>query len=76
MAGEEVGDIFRDGKTYDVQVWSMPAARDSVDDIRNVLVDTPKGPIHLGDVATVTVRPHRTSSSTRTACDAWTSAPM
>ena len=57
MAGEEVGDIFRDNKTYDVQVWSIPSARGSVDDIRNVLVDTPKGPIHLGDVATVTVRP-------------------
>ena len=25
MSGEEVGDIFRDGKTYDVQVWSTPA---------------------------------------------------
>jgi Cu/Ag efflux pump CusA len=57
MAGEEVGDIFRDNKTYDVQVWSIPSARASVEDIRNVLVDTPKGPIHLGDVATVTVRP-------------------
>ena len=57
MAGEEVGDIFRDNKTYDVQVWSIPSARASVDDIRNVLVDTPKGPIRLGDVATVTVRP-------------------
>ena len=44
MAGEEVGDIFRDNKTYDVQVWSIPSARASVDDIRNVLVDTPNGP--------------------------------
>ena len=46
-----------DDKTYDVQVWSIPSARASVDDIRNVLVDTPKGPMRLGDVATVTVRP-------------------
>ena len=58
MAGEEVGDIFRDGKTYDVQVWSVPEARDSVEDISNVLVDTPSGtPVRLGDVATVTIRP-------------------
>jgi CzcA family heavy metal efflux pump len=58
MSGEEVGDIFRDGKTYDVQVWSVPEARDSVEDISNVLVDTPSGtPVRLGDVATVTIRP-------------------
>ena len=33
IAGEEVGDIFRDGKAYDVQVWSTPEARNSLDDI-------------------------------------------
>ena len=27
MSGEEVGDIFHDGKAYDVQVWSVPTAR-------------------------------------------------
>jgi Cu/Ag efflux pump CusA len=27
MGGEEVGDIFRDGRTYDVQVWSTPPPR-------------------------------------------------
>ncbi|BAS09112.1 protein HelA [Arthrobacter sp. Hiyo4] len=26
VAGEEVGDIYRDGKAYDVQVWSPPEA--------------------------------------------------
>jgi Cu/Ag efflux pump CusA len=58
MAGEEVGDIFRDGKTYDVQVWSTPESRNSVDDVGNILVDTPSGhPVRLGDVATVSVRP-------------------
>ena len=58
MSGEEVGDIFRDGKTYDVQVWSVPEARDSVDDIANIPIDTPSGtPVRLGDVATVTIRP-------------------
>jgi Cu/Ag efflux pump CusA len=41
-----------------VQVWSVPEARDSVEDISNVLVDTPSGtPVRLGDVATVTIRP-------------------
>lgn len=58
IAGEEVGDIFRDGQTYDVQVWSVPSARDSVDDVGNVLIKTPRGPsVQLRDVATVTLRP-------------------
>ena len=58
MAGEEVGDIFRDGKTYDVQVWSVPESRQSVGDVRELLIDTPSGtPVRLGDVATVTLRP-------------------
>ncbi len=41
LAGEEVGDIFRDGKAYDVQVWSTPETRHSVSDIENLLIDTP-----------------------------------
>ena len=41
MAGEEVGDIFRDGKAYDVVVWSEPAMRQSLTDIRELLIDTP-----------------------------------
>ena len=28
VAGEEVGDVFRDGKAYDVQVWSHPGDPD------------------------------------------------
>jgi CzcA family heavy metal efflux pump len=58
MAGEEVGDVFRDGKTYDVQVWSTPATRHSVTDVANLLIDTPGGGhVRLGDVATVAVKP-------------------
>jgi CzcA family heavy metal efflux pump len=58
MAGEEVGDIFLDGKTYDVQVWSVPESRQSVGDVRNLPIDTPSGKkVKLGDVATVTLRP-------------------
>ncbi len=58
MAGEEVGDIFRDGKAYDVQVWSTPATRASVSNIEQLPIDTPNGGhILLADVATVQVRP-------------------
>ena len=58
MAGEEVGDIFRDGKAYDVQVWSKPEVRRSLSDIRNLLIDTPdNGHVRLAEVADVTIRP-------------------
>jgi CzcA family heavy metal efflux pump len=57
MAGEEVGDIFRDGKAYDVMVWSTPASRDSVTSIEGLTIDTPSGRrIQLSDVAEVRVR--------------------
>ncbi|MEJ7764318.1 MAG: efflux RND transporter permease subunit [Acidimicrobiales bacterium] len=58
MAGEEVGDIFREGKTYDVQVWSTPQTRTSVTSVRDLLIDTPEGGrVRLGDLARVEVAP-------------------
>ena len=58
MAGEEVGDIFRDGKAYDVVVWSEPATRQSLTDIRELLIDTPDGgQVRLDDVADVRLAP-------------------
>jgi len=58
IQGEEVGDIFIKGKTYDVDVWSKPEARDSLDDIRNLLIDTPLGgQARLADVASVNIVP-------------------
>jgi CzcA family heavy metal efflux pump len=58
VSGEEVGDIFRDGKAYDVNVWSTPETRSSLTDIRNLLLDTPAGGhVRLGDVADVRIEP-------------------
>jgi CzcA family heavy metal efflux pump len=58
LAGEEAGDIFRDGKAYDVQVWSTPETRDTFTDIENLLFDTPSGKyVRLKDVADVEVEP-------------------
>ncbi|MGI9607630.1 MAG: efflux RND transporter permease subunit, partial [Acidimicrobiales bacterium] len=52
VGGEEVGDIFRDGQAFDVQVWATPEARDAPDDIARMLIDTPNGDqVMLGDVA-------------------------
>src|SRR3954447_17934643 len=56
VAGEEVGDIFRGGRAYDVVVWSVPEARNSVHAIENMVIDTPTGQrVRLADVAAVTV---------------------
>jgi CzcA family heavy metal efflux pump len=56
VSGEESGDIFRDGKAYDVHVWSIPSARNDVQDISNLLVDTPTGEkVRIGDVADVRI---------------------
>ncbi|HLF27991.1 MAG TPA: efflux RND transporter permease subunit [Anaerolineae bacterium] len=58
MQGEEVGDIFQGGKTYDVNVWSTPETRNSVNDIRELLIDTPDGGhVRLADVADVRIVP-------------------
>jgi len=56
LQGEEVGDLFVGGKTYDVNVWSTPASRDSLNDIENLLIDTPDGgQVRLADVASVSI---------------------
>jgi CzcA family heavy metal efflux pump len=58
MSGHEVSDIHRDGWVYDVQVWSIPSARENLTSIRNMLIDTPGGGhVRLADVASVTVKP-------------------
>src|SRR6266511_2608111 len=58
VSGEEVADVFRGGKAYDVQVWSTPRTRRSLTSIEDLPIDTPGGrQVRLGDVATVRVKP-------------------
>jgi len=58
VSGEEVGDIFLDGKDYLVDVWSTPETRQSVTSIRELLIDTPaRGHVRLGDIADIRIRP-------------------
>jgi CzcA family heavy metal efflux pump len=59
ISGVEVGDIYEHhGRTYEVYVWSTPETRDSVSDIRELLIDTPAGGhVRLGDVADVRIGP-------------------
>jgi CzcA family heavy metal efflux pump len=62
VTGEEVGDIFYEGKTYDVQVWSPPEARNSLTDIQQLPINTPDGnAIQLVDVADVGISPRPNS---------------
>ena len=58
LQGEEVGDIFIGGKTYDVNVWSTPATRHSLSDIQDLMIDTPDGGrVRLADVADIRIVP-------------------
>jgi CzcA family heavy metal efflux pump len=58
VASEEVGDIFRAGKAYDVHVWSTPRTRNNLTAIRNLPIDTPRhGQVRLATLADVRIRP-------------------
>jgi Cu/Ag efflux pump CusA len=58
LASEEVSDIFVGGKAYDVHVWSIPSARDSLTDVQELPIDTPNGgQVQLSQVADVRVAP-------------------
>jgi len=58
VASEEVGDLFRAGRTYDVHVWSTPKTRRNVSAIRRLPIDTPRdGQVPLSTLAAVDVRP-------------------
>jgi Cu/Ag efflux pump CusA len=56
FAGLGVGFVFEEQKMYDVVVWGTPKTRNSLSDIRQLLLDTPRGGhVRLGDVADVRI---------------------
>jgi Cu/Ag efflux pump CusA len=58
MESEEVGDIFRGGRAYDVHVWSTPETRQSMNSLLNLPLDTPDGGrVAMRDVANVRIVP-------------------
>jgi CzcA family heavy metal efflux pump len=58
VASEEVGDIFRGGKAYDVHVWSTPDTRNSLTSMRELPIETPGGDqVRLDEVADVRIAP-------------------
>jgi CzcA family heavy metal efflux pump len=58
VALEEAGDVHIANRTYDVNVWSIPAARHSLSDVRSLPIDTPDGgQVRLEDVADIRIAP-------------------
>ncbi len=54
VSGLQVGSLFEDQKVFDVVVWSTPETRNSIDSVRNLLIDTPDGNrVRLAEVADV-----------------------
>ena len=58
FSGLNVGFLFEEQRVFDVVVWGVPDKRNSVSDIRNLLLDTPRGGhVRLGEVADVSIAP-------------------
>jgi CzcA family heavy metal efflux pump len=58
VAGEEAGDLFHNGKAYDVQLWTTPDTRKTLTDIKQLPIDTPSGErVPLAELASVEVKP-------------------
>jgi len=59
ISGITAGTLFEEQKIFDVVVWGKPEKRGSLTDVRQLLVDTPKGSqVRLEEVADVSIRPN------------------
>ena len=58
FAGIEVGNLFEQQKVFEIVVWGAPEFRQSLSNIRELLINTPEeGYVRLGDLAEVSVVP-------------------
>ena len=58
VASEEAGDIWRDGKNFEVHVWGDKRHRNSIHGVNDLMIDTRSGgQVRLGDVAKVSIKP-------------------
>jgi CzcA family heavy metal efflux pump len=57
LSGLQVGALFEEQKVFDVVVWGAPETRQSLTDIRELLIGTPNGHVRLGDLADVRIAP-------------------
>lgn len=58
IAGQKVGEIYRDRKAFDVAIWAEPEVRADTSQIAELLIETPSGaPVRLHDVAEIRIVP-------------------
>src|SRR5262245_10643735 len=58
VGGITVGALFQDQKVFDVVVWGRPEMRESIDDVRNLMIYSENGsPVRLAQVADVHIAP-------------------
>jgi Cu/Ag efflux pump CusA len=57
LSGLHVGNLFEEQKVFDVVVWGVPEIRNSLTDIRELMIDTPTGYVSLAELAEVRIVP-------------------
>jgi len=58
VAGQKLGEVYRDQKAFDVALWGEPAIRGDQHALADLMIQTPVGaPVRLRDVADVLVVP-------------------
>jgi Cu/Ag efflux pump CusA len=57
LSGLQVGTLFEEQKVFEVVVWGVPEIRNSLTDVRELLISTPTGQVPLGEVAEVRIAP-------------------
>ena len=58
LSGLQVGNLYEEQKVFDVVVWGVPEIRNSLTDIRQLLIDTPRGGhVRLEEVADIRISP-------------------
>ncbi|MBI5690174.1 MAG: efflux RND transporter permease subunit [Verrucomicrobia bacterium] len=58
IRGRKVGEVYQDQKVHDVAVWSVPGVRSDLTQLRELLLETPRGGhVRLADVADLAVVP-------------------
>lgn len=57
LSGLQVGNLYEEQKVFDVVVWGVPEIRNSLTDVRELLIDTPHGQVRLGELAQVRIVP-------------------
>ena len=58
IKGTKVGEVYEEQKIYDVVVWGIPEARNDLEALRSLMIDTPSGGVvPLRDVSDVYISP-------------------